>query len=150
MELAAPSYPKEAILKMKEMLEDQSNARLWLQQNHFPELILAAMAIDGHEAALHELKKLKQIDLTAFVLAVLDDKPAFNFLVENKKFTWAATVKVTYKDRNAEAWLRKNKLDHFAELGIAILKNEESTQAKDILGVGRDFVQYLVNSIRKK
>jgi hypothetical protein len=139
-------YNAEAIKHLTKLIQGDEASRLWLQKNNFPEFILLHFALDGNEKAFHTLKEKKHTVLTAFVLAVLDDKRAYNWLAENKHFTWAAAVKVTYKDKTAEAWLMRNKLEHFAELAKAIRKNEEDVAADDIPGL----LKKLIGVIKKK
>ncbi len=136
-------YNKNEISHLTALIKGDESARTWLQENNFPELILAHYSLDGNDEALRELTKKKHVELTAFVHAVQDDKRAFNWLAENKNFTWAATVRVTYNDRNAEAWLLKNNLSHYVELGKAIRKNEENEAADDVFGLLRKFIAYL-------
>lgn len=143
-------YSKDAILHLASLIKGSDEARIWLQKNNFPELILLSYAIDGNDEALRELARKKHVELTAFAHAVLDDKRAFNWLAVNKKFIWAATVRVTYKDINAEAWLLKHNLPHFAELGKAIRKREEETQADDVFGLIRKFIHSFRNKPQKK
>ncbi len=143
-------YDKEAIKQLTLLIQGDNAARAWLQNNHYPELILFHYAIDGNDEALKELTNKKSIDLVAFAHAILDDKRAFNWLAENKKFILAATVKVTYNDKNAEAWLIKNNLLHFAELGNAIRKNEKDQSADDIFGVMKSFFKFLLNPLKRQ
>jgi hypothetical protein len=65
--------------------------------------------------------------------------------VENKKFCWAATARVTYKDHAAAAWLMRNNLPHYAALGRAIQKKEENEQADDILGLLRKAIRFFTS-----
>ncbi len=142
-------YEVEPIKHLTKLVSGQDDSRIWLKENNFSELILLHFALDGNEAALLELTKKKFVDLVAFTHAVLDDKHAFNWLGENKKYIWAATVRVTYKDPSAEAWLIRNKLTHFAELGKAILRNEENEQADDIFGVIKKSLMFILNPFKK-
>jgi hypothetical protein len=140
-------YNAETIKHLTALIKGDDSSRAWLQKNNFPELILLHFALEGNEKAFHELKNKKHAELTAFSLVVLqDDKQAYNWLALNKHFLWAATARVTYKDKNAEAWLMRNHLPHYAELAKAILKNEESQQADDIFGLFRKFI----GALRKK
>jgi hypothetical protein len=141
-------YSKETIQHLTKLIQtDDANERAWLQTNKFPELILLYYALDGNENAFHELKNKKHTELTAFALVVLqDDKQAYNWLAQNKYFTWAATGRVTLKDMNAEAWLMRHKLPHYVELAKAIRKNEENQQADDIFGL----LKKLVGALKKK
>lgn len=136
-------YSKEAIQHLTKLIQTGDEAaRIWLQRNNFPEFILLHFALEGNENAFHELKNKKYAELTAFALVVLeDDKQAYNWLAQNKHFTWAATARVTYKDQNAEAWLMRNHLSHHVELGKAILKNEENQQPDDVFGLFRKFIR---------
>ena len=143
------NYSKESIQHLTGLIRGKDEHRRWLQQNNCIELILLHFAIDGNDKAFHELKDLKHAELTAFALAVLDDKRAFNWLAENKHFIWAATVRVTYKDPSAEAWLMRNDLAHYAELGIAIRKNEEEAAADDIFGLMKKFMNIFKNSRKR-
>jgi hypothetical protein len=140
----AASYSPFAIEQLSLLVSGNEEARAWLQQNHYPELILTHYAIEEKEDALRELTKQKHIELVAFVHAVLDDKKAFNWLAENKKYTWAATVRVTYHDKNAEAWLMKNNLPHFAALGKAIRKKEQDQAPDDIIGLAKKLFRFLL------
>jgi hypothetical protein len=139
------NYSKETIAHLTKLIQTgDETSRLWLQKNNFPELILLHFALDGNENAFHELKNKKFAELTAFALVVLqDDKQAYKWLAENKHFLWAATARVTYKDKSAEAWLMASKLPHYVDLAKAILKNEENQQADDVLGLFRKFIRLL-------
>ena len=140
------NYAPEPILHLTALILGKDESRIWLKENNFPELILVHYAIDGRDEALAELTRRKDVDLTAFVHAVQDDKRAYNYLAENKKFIWAATVRVTYKDPNAEAWLLRNNLPHFVQLGRAIRKNEEDEAADDIFGLMRKIMRFIVGN----
>ncbi len=142
-------YIPEAIKHLTKLIQGDDSARVWLQQNNFPELILVHYAIDGNDEALRELTKQKQVDLVAFVHSIQDDKRAFNWLAENKKFIWAATVRVAYKDNNAEEWLMRNNLAHYLELGRAIRKKEEEEAPDDIFGLLKKLVRSFKNPYKR-
>jgi hypothetical protein len=136
-------YTPETIQHLTALVKGDDSARIWLQENKFPELILVYYALEGKKEAAHELAKKKQMPLVAFVHAVQDDKRAYKWLAENQNFIWAATVGVTNNDHNAEAWLKRNNLSHYAELGRAIeidkLSNDALGWLKVLLRMARDY-----------
>lgn len=151
------NYSPEAILQLARLIKGKEEARTWLQENNYPELILLNYALEGdtrieayahrREEAIRELIRLKHPVLVAFAQAMAGDNVAANWLGQNKKYEWAAVVSiVNKKDRGAEAWLARYKLIHFAGLAKVLREKEDETQEDDIFGLLKKFTR----SIRRK
>ena len=137
------NYSPEAILYLARFIKGNEEARVWLQKNNLPELILLCFAIQGNDEAIIELTRKKHIVLTAFAHAILNgDAHASNWLAQNKKFEWAAVVQiVNKKDKVAEAWLAKHKLIHFMGLAKVIREKEEETQDDTVFGMIKKYIR---------
>jgi hypothetical protein len=153
-------YSPEAILQLSRLIKGNTEALTWLQKNNFPELILLHYTLEGDTCiekyeyrryeALKELIRLKQTVLVAFAKAMMGDNHAANWLVENKKYEWAAIVSiVNKKDKGAEAWLVKHKLTHFAELAKTLREKEEEMQEDDIFGLLKKLIPKRKNNGRR-
>ena len=136
-------YTVKTIRHLTKLILGDDTSRDWLQKHNFPELILLHFSIEGNDEALKKLIQSKHVEIAAFAQAVLDDKQAFNALAKNKKYTWAATVKVAYKDKKAEEWLLRYDLAHYAALGRAIGQKLKEQSGNDTLGMMKKFITIL-------
>ena len=113
-------YPKEVIDKTAEWVEGNTNAKLWLQQNSYEELVQLKDAVSRYSKAFEYLLLHKHLVLAAFVNAVWDDKKAFKLLMDKKEFMWAAMANFINGDDNAAGFLQKNNLNHYIQLASVI------------------------------
>jgi hypothetical protein len=113
-------YPKEIIDITSSWIEGDKNAKQWLQDNNFEELVQLKDATSRHSKALEYLLVHKHITLAAFSNAIWSDKKAFKLLMDTKQFHWAAMANYINGDVNAALFLKKNKLDHYIQLAQKI------------------------------
>jgi hypothetical protein len=113
-------YPKEAILHLNAWIDGSTNAKLWLQENNYEELVQLKDASSRHSKPMEYLLVNKFIVLAAFVNAIWDDPTAFKLLMDQKQFHWAAVANYINGDDKAAMFLKKNNLEHYAELGFKI------------------------------
>jgi len=114
------NYTKESIIKLTEFVKGNKEAGKWLVDNNFKELELLYYALKGYDGALRELKDKKYFVPAAFATAIRGNARAFNWLIKNKKYEWAAMVRVINKKQDAALWLQKHNLHHYLALAIAI------------------------------
>ena len=113
-------YSKETIHHFNAWIEGSSNAKHWLQEHNFEELVQLKDAVSRHSKPFEYLLTHKHVVLAAFVNAVWDDKQAFKLLMDQKAFHWAAAANFINGDDNALIFLRRNKLDHYAVMAQLI------------------------------
>lgn len=110
------NYSKETIIKTSAWVAGDERAKQWLQDNNFEELVQLKDAVRNFPKAFEYLLVHKHIILAAFVNAVWEDKKAFKLLMDQKAFQWAAMANYINGDDNAAVFLKKNHLEHYAEL----------------------------------
>ncbi len=113
-------YSKETIEKTSAWMEGSNNAKQWLQDNKFEELVQLKDASSRHAKAFEYLLVHKHLTLAAFVNAIWDDPKAFKLLMDQKEFHWAAMANYINGDDNAGGFLKKNKLEHYLQLAHVI------------------------------
>jgi hypothetical protein len=114
------NYSKEAIVKTTAWVEGDLKAKQWLQDNQFEELVQLKDAASRYPKAFEYLLVHKHLTLAAFVNAVWDDSKAFKLLMDQRAFQWAAMANYINGDDNAAAFLKKNNLEHYAQLAHVI------------------------------
>ena len=137
-------YSKEAIVKLTEFVKGDKEAGKWLVDNNFKELELLYYALKGYDGALKELTIKKYFVVAAFVNAVRDNATAFNWLVKNKQYEWAAMARVIYKKQDGALWLKKHNLPHHFQLAIAISKELVIENQGDVFGILTRFLKTIV------
>jgi hypothetical protein len=125
-------YPKEAIEKTSAWIEGDKHAKAWLQANNYEELVQLKDAVSRYSKAMEYLLVNKHFVLATFVNSIWDDKKAFRLLMDKKEFLWAAMSNYINGDDNAQAFLVKNNLRHYADLAHKLLtkirkEGDEST-----------------------
>ena len=113
-------YPKEVIEKTCAWMEGDTIAKQWLQDNKHEEMVQLKDAVSRHSKAFEYLLVHKHLLLATCVNAIWDDKKAFKLLIDKKEFVWAAVANYINGDDNAAVFLRKNNLQHYAELAHKI------------------------------
>ncbi len=127
------NYSKEVIEKVSEMLGNSTNAFNWLIENNYRELTVLVDGLGGSPQAAKWLRDNKHGVIAAFLAAMYDDDgEAFQYLMKNKAFVWAATVNAQRGDKGARAWLKKNNLDHYNMLAEKIAQKFKSEGPSDM------------------
>ncbi len=114
------NYSKEAIEKTGAWVEGDLGAKKWLQDNRFEELVQLKDACSRYAKALEYLLVHKHIALAAFVNAIWEDQKAFKVLMDLRAFQWAAMANYINGDDEAAVFLKKNKMENYAELAHKI------------------------------
>ena len=111
----------------------------YLKENGFVELMAVLSAIRGDDHALHFLLKSKQIELAAFVDAVINEnKSAFKLLMARKCIVWAAVASIINGQDNAAIYLNRAALNQYIELAEAIkliLKDDKRKRGSGMFGL---------------
>ncbi len=113
-------YPKEVIKKTEAWFEDDAQAKKWLENNNYEELMELKDAIGRYPKAFEFLLVNKHLVLAAFVNAVWEDTKAFQLLMDKKEFNWAAMANLINGDEKAKIFLNKNNLSLYANLALKI------------------------------
>lgn len=138
------TYTKESILKLTEFVKGDKEAGKWLVNNNLKEFELLYYALKGYGGALKELKDKKYLVPAAFSTAIHGNARAFNWLVKNKKYEWAAMVRVINKKQDAAMWLAKHNLHHYLKLAMAISTELVIENEGDVFGILTRFLKKIV------
>lgn len=113
-------YTVEDIRALSKWINNDTKAFNYLMEKGYRELVLIKESLEGRDEVEKWLFENNHKILASFLDAVSGNLSAAKFLVKNEPIL-AATAGMVNGDKMAEAWLRKNKLDHFVELGKAII-----------------------------
>jgi len=109
-------YPPQIIKVLISLVKGNPNAKDWLEKNNLEELVQLNDAVSRFPKALEYLLVHRHIILAAFVNAVWEDKKALALLMDKKEFHWAAMADYINGNDKAAIFLKKHKLEHYAEL----------------------------------
>lgn len=111
------SYPAASIIALSQYLLTDEEAGIWLQRNHFPELLMLADYLQCRNPRIFDtLLADGHKELCAFIDAWNGKAGAVNYLLRTGNAEWAAVANTANGDFNAEEWLNKTGNAHYARL----------------------------------
>jgi hypothetical protein len=113
-------YPKDVIVTLNSWIEGSNQAKQWLEDHGYPELVQLKDAASRHSKPFEYLLVHKHIILAAFVNAIWEDPKAFKLLMEQRAFHWAAMANYINGDDKAGNFLKQSNLEHYLQLAHSI------------------------------